>query len=86
MSDNPEPPGFDPQVVSDPGYPLFHDPASTLPIAQVRQAVEEYSRIGTGDRPECINWVSGGASGQRDDREPMIDTVEEPEIDWDSIH
>ncbi|GAA1228846.1 hypothetical protein GCM10009665_19090 [Kitasatospora nipponensis] len=86
VSDNPAPPDFDPRVVSDPGHPLFHDPASTLPVAQVRRAVEEYGHNGTGDRPECIGWIGGGMSGQRDDREPVIDTVEEPEIDWDSIH
>ncbi|WP_078661706.1 Imm1 family immunity protein [Streptomyces sp. NRRL B-24484] len=85
VSDNPEPPDFDPQVVSDPGYPLFHDPASTLPIDQVRRAVEEYVRVGTGDRPKSVGWIGGAMSGQRDDREPVIGTVEEPEIDWDSL-
>jgi hypothetical protein len=28
VSDNVKPPDCDPRVVSDPGYPLFHDPAS----------------------------------------------------------
>ncbi|MBD0676161.1 Imm1 family immunity protein [Streptomyces sp. CBMA156] len=85
VSDNPEPPDFDPQVVSDPGYPLFHDPASTLPIAQVRQAVEEFNRIATGGRPECLSWIGGAISGQRDDRAPIIETVGDDEIDWDSL-
>ncbi|MEV6995620.1 Imm1 family immunity protein [Streptomyces sp. NPDC093228] len=85
VSDNPEPPDFDPRVVSDPGYPLFHDPASTLPITQVRAAVEEFCRKGTGERPECINWVPGEMNGQRYDRPPIMDFKEDPEIDWESL-
>lgn len=65
ISNNPEPPEFDPRVVSDPGYPLFHDPASAIPIPSVRAAVEEFCRTGTGDRPECIDWVAGHVNGQR---------------------
>ncbi|MGW0086117.1 Imm1 family immunity protein [Streptomyces sp. NPDC003393] len=85
VSDNSEVPDVDPRVVSDPGYPLFHDPASTLPIARVRAAVEEFVRIDTGERPECVGWVSGGVNGQRDDRPPMVDFVEDPDIDWGSL-
>lgn len=65
VSDNPDPPDFDPRVVSDPGYPLFHDPRSTLPVAQVRAVIEEFCRVGTGDRPECIHWTRGQLNGWR---------------------
>ncbi|MEG3629692.1 Imm1 family immunity protein [Streptomyces poriticola] len=75
VSDNPEPPGADPRVVSDPGYPLFHDSSSALPLARVRAAVEEFWRIGTGDRPECIDWVPGHMNGQRLDRPSVVETV-----------
>ncbi|MGW2647851.1 Imm1 family immunity protein [Streptomyces sp. NPDC001393] len=65
VSDNPTPPEFDPQVLSDPGSPLCYDPRSTLPVTQVRAALEEFCRTGTGDRPECINWVRGEINGER---------------------
>ncbi|MET7749740.1 Imm1 family immunity protein [Micromonospora sp. NPDC005367] len=38
---------------------------SVLPLAQVRAAVEEFCRTGTGDRPECIRWVRGEINGER---------------------
>ncbi|WP_406177779.1 Imm1 family immunity protein [Streptomyces sp. NBC_00996] len=85
ISDNPQPPRFDPRVVSDPGYPLFHDPSSALPLEQVRAALEEFCRIGTGERPECISWAPGDANGQRLDRAPMVEQVEDPVIDWGSL-
>jgi hypothetical protein len=77
ISDNPDPPDTDPRVVSDPGYPLFHDPRSAIPISRVRAAVEEFCRLGTGDRPECISWVRGHLNGQRLDAEPMVEEIEE---------
>ncbi|MFE1228056.1 Imm1 family immunity protein [Streptomyces sp. NPDC058745] len=76
VSDNPEPSGTDPRVVSDPGYPLFHDPSSAIPLARLRAALEEFSDTGTGDRPECIAWVPGHMNGQRFDRPSMVETVE----------
>ncbi|MEU1618828.1 Imm1 family immunity protein [Streptomyces sp. NPDC005722] len=76
ISDNPEPPNFDPVLVSDPGYPLFHDRSSALPIRLVREAVEEFCRVGTGDRPECVEWVAGHFNGQRVDRDSIVDTVD----------
>lgn len=79
ISDNPEPPAFDPRVVADPGYPLFHHPRSALPINQVRAALEEFARLGTGDRPECVSWTKGDPSGRRDDQESSDeDEVEVP--------
>jgi hypothetical protein len=67
VSDNPRPPGFDPQVLSDPGAPLCFDPRSTLPITDVRTALEEFCRAGTGDRPEHVRWVLGEINGERHD-------------------
>lgn len=75
VSNNPNPPAVDPRVVSDPGHPLFHDPSSALPLARVRAAVEEFCRVGTGDRPECVDWVPGHMNGQRVDRPPVVETV-----------
>jgi len=53
VTDNPSPPDFDPGVVSDPGYPLFYHPNSTIPVTQVRTALEEFCRTGpaTGRSP-----------------------------------
>ena len=68
VSNNQQPPGFDTRVASDPWDPDFHDPRSTLPLASVRAAVEEFCRTGTGDRPECIDWVEASSfSGDRAD-------------------
>ncbi|MEV6481107.1 Imm1 family immunity protein [Streptomyces sp. NPDC051576] len=85
ISDNPHPSSVDPRVVSDPGYPLFHDPASAIPLDRVRAALEEFCLSGCGDRPSCIGWVSGEANGQRFDRAPVADIVEDPVIDWDGL-
>ncbi|MFC1400943.1 MULTISPECIES: Imm1 family immunity protein [Streptacidiphilus] len=65
VSDNPNPPDFDPRVVSDSGVPYFFDPRSTLPIIRIRAALEEFCRLGTGNRPESIEWVHGEMNGQR---------------------
>lgn len=79
ISDNPQPPNFDPQLISDPGYPLFHDPHSALPLSQVRKALEEFCETGTGDRPECVNWIEGYFNGQRLDRDPIVNRLESAE-------
>ncbi|GAA4608891.1 hypothetical protein BJY16_007062 [Actinoplanes octamycinicus] len=59
VSDNPEPPAFDTRVLADPDVAegRWHDPRSTLPLDQVRAALEEFCRTGTGDRPRSVNWV-----------------------------
>ncbi|GIM90889.1 Imm1 family immunity protein [Paractinoplanes toevensis] len=67
VSDNPEPPGFDPFVLSNSGGPLSFHPESTLPVARIRAAVEEFCRAATGERPSGVRWVPGGMSGERDD-------------------
>ncbi|MFJ1567102.1 Imm1 family immunity protein [Streptomyces erythrochromogenes] len=64
VSSNPSPPGFDPMVLSDPGSPLPHAPESTLPLAQIRAAVAEFCRTGTGSRPGCISWAKGEINGK----------------------
>lgn len=69
VSDNPQPPDFDPRVVSDPGYPLFHDPASTLPMKQFLEVLEEFCYSGTGERPKSAQWVRSDICGRREDRE-----------------
>jgi hypothetical protein len=80
ISNNPSPPRFDPRVVADPCCPLFHDPSSTIPISQVVQVVEEFCRTGTGDRPECIDWIRGQLDGERIDRSriPGEDSNDDP--------
>ena len=68
VSDNPNPPEFDPRVVADPWSPFFHDPSSTLPIDEFRAALEEYCYSGTGGRPTSVQWVRGDLIGRRVDR------------------
>lgn len=65
VSHNPNPPGLDPRVVADPGEPRFHSPDSAIPVIEVHGAVEEFCRLATGYRPECIGWVRGHLSGHR---------------------
>ncbi len=85
ISDNPHPPSFDPRVVSDPGYPIFHDPASAIPIDRVHAALKEFCLSGSGDRPGCIGWVPGEVNGQRLDRASVVDFAEDPVIDWGGL-
>ena len=65
VSDNPEPPDFDPRVVADPDVSVFQEPRNTLPLPRIRDALEEFCRIGTGDRPESIQWAQSSLWGQR---------------------
>jgi hypothetical protein len=65
VSDNPEPPTFDPRVVGDNDTGQFHDPRNALPLSTMRQVLEEYCRVGTGDRPTAVNWVEGDMCGRR---------------------
>lgn len=68
VSDNPSPPDFDPRVVADPGIPTLFNPRSAVPIASVLAALEEFCRLGTGDRPGCIHWVHGELNGEHYDQ------------------
>lgn len=65
VSDNPEPPDFDPGVVTDTHVAAYLDRRSVVPLAKVREVVEEFCRTGTGDRPEGISWVRSDANGIR---------------------
>ncbi|MFJ5123397.1 Imm1 family immunity protein [Kitasatospora sp. NPDC088548] len=78
-------PDGDPELVSDPGYPLYHDPASAIPKSLAREAISEYFDSGTGERPECISWTRGEMNGQRADRPPIVQDVTDLEPDWDSF-
>jgi hypothetical protein len=57
ISSNPNPPSFDPRLILDPGTPLYFPPEAALPVAQVREAAEEFCRVRTGTRPDCIQWM-----------------------------
>ena len=84
ISDNPQPPEFDPRVIAEPGYVRFHSRRSAVPLERVRVVLEEFCRVGTGARPESISWVRGELNGQRSDEEPIVDWVEAPETNpWD---
>jgi hypothetical protein len=84
LSDNPAPPDINPDVISDPGFPRYHHPRSTLPVALVRAAVEEFCRTDTGHRPTCIEWTPGDLAGRRLDtpaeeaEEDVITHCEDP--------
>ncbi|MGW2349701.1 Imm1 family immunity protein [Actinacidiphila glaucinigra] len=58
------PPQVDPQIVSDPGCPSFFDHVSAIPLREVRSAVEEYYREGSGFRPTVVQWVKGNFNGE----------------------
>ncbi|MFC4005964.1 Imm1 family immunity protein [Nonomuraea purpurea] len=82
ISDNPHPPAFDPDVFSDPGFPRYHHPRSTLPVPQIRTALEEFCRTGTGQRPECIRWTPGELSGRRLDTPEPEEQIAHCEDPW----
>jgi Immunity protein Imm1 len=69
VSDNPEPPVEDPRVASDPWTPVYLDRRSVLPLSRIRAALEEFCRVGSGVRPESIDWVRGQMNGMRLDVE-----------------
>ncbi|MFF5288835.1 Imm1 family immunity protein [Paractinoplanes globisporus] len=69
LTDNPSPPAFDPLVLAEPGGPQTFDPRSTLPVARIREAVEEFCRTATGKRPTSVSWVPGDLGGVRHDQE-----------------
>lgn len=77
ISDNPNPPEFDPQVISDPGCPVLYEPHSTLPLILVRAALEEFCYSGTGARPESVKWVRGSVNGRRLDSELKVEIADD---------
>ncbi|MFJ3159686.1 Imm1 family immunity protein [Streptomyces kanasensis] len=56
-SGNPNPPAFDPELIADPGNPTYYPRRAAIPATQVREALEEFCRVRTGERPECIPWL-----------------------------
>ncbi|MGW8729219.1 Imm1 family immunity protein [Streptomyces sp. NPDC055808] len=66
VSDNPSPVGFDPEILIDVHVPYYHDSRNALPLSNVRAALEEFCHTASGTRPECINWVKGQPSGERE--------------------
>ncbi|MFI8105365.1 Imm1 family immunity protein [Streptomyces sp. NPDC086023] len=56
-SGNPSPPDFDPKLISDPGTPTYYPPQAAIPVAQVREVLEEFCRTRTGERPESVRWL-----------------------------
>lgn len=65
VSDNPEPPDFNPRVVADPGGTYFHEASSTLPLRKFREVLEEFCYSGTGERPARVRWVRSDMCGRR---------------------
>ena len=63
VSDNLEPPVVEPWVASDPWAPVYLAKRSVLPIPEIIATLQEYCRVGTGDRPECIEWARGNMNG-----------------------
>ncbi|MET8539084.1 Imm1 family immunity protein [Kitasatospora sp. NPDC004799] len=85
VTDNPSPPEDDPKVISDAWTPVFMEPATVLPLPEVRKALEEFCREGTGDRPTCVGWVKGHLNGSRVELGPAATPVPESSTDWDSV-
>ncbi|GGR02110.1 Imm1 family immunity protein [Kitasatospora griseola] len=65
LSDNPDPSYAGPELIADPCSGEGYEPASALPLEQVRAAIEEYCASDTGERPTCIDWVTGEYNGAR---------------------
>ncbi|WP_436528559.1 Imm1 family immunity protein [Actinoplanes sp. HUAS TT8] len=82
ISNNPNPPASDPQVVVESTAMSFHSPRSCLPIEQLRTVVEEFCVAGTGDRPEGIDWVQGHLNGWRADGPPLEQMVDRNSDPW----
>lgn len=64
VSRNQNPPSFDPRVTADPGYPLWYDKRSVIPMEEVASVIEEFC-FNQGRRPSLINWEPGTVNGQR---------------------
>lgn len=72
LSNNPNPPLTDPSVFADPWLPSYYHPNSTMPVAQIRTAVEEFCLTRTGQRPACIDWTPGDWGGHRLDTPQLV--------------
>ncbi|GAA4978550.1 hypothetical protein GCM10025331_86920 [Actinoplanes utahensis] len=69
VTDNADPADDDPLVAAEPHELIGVGPSVVLPVAEIRAAVEEYCRAGTGERPGSVSWVHGNNLGERDDRQ-----------------
>lgn len=58
-SRNPEPPVLNQNVVADLGDWRLFEPRNTLPVADIRAAVEEFCELRSGQRPTAICWDRG---------------------------
>ncbi|MEV7750026.1 Imm1 family immunity protein [Streptomyces griseofuscus] len=58
-SNNPEPPVLDQNVVADLSDGRLFEPRNTLPISDIRAAVEEFCELRSGQRPTAISWDRG---------------------------
>jgi hypothetical protein len=58
-SSNPEPPVLDQEVVADLNVWRLFEPRNTLPILDIRAAVEEFCELRNGERPTAICWERG---------------------------
>ncbi|MFC9154965.1 Imm1 family immunity protein [Streptomyces bauhiniae] len=56
---NPEPPVLDQNVVADLGDWRLFEPRNTLPVSDIRAAVEEFCELRSGQRPAAICWDRG---------------------------
>ncbi|WP_405769589.1 Imm1 family immunity protein [Actinacidiphila glaucinigra] len=51
------PPSFDPELLADPGDPRYYPREAAIPLALVRAALDEFCRLRSGGRPECVPWL-----------------------------
>ncbi|GAA2112000.1 hypothetical protein HKK74_38180 [Actinomadura alba] len=56
ISKNTEPPVSDPKVVADLSDGRLFEPRSTLPVSDIRAAVEEFCELRSGQRPAAVCW------------------------------
>ncbi|MFC9606942.1 Imm1 family immunity protein [Streptomyces niveus] len=59
ISKNPEPPVSDQNVVADFADWRLFEPCNTLPISDIRAAVEEFCELRNGQRPAAVRWDRG---------------------------
>ncbi|TRV73339.1 hypothetical protein FKN01_27655 [Streptomyces sp. 130] len=53
---NSSPPATDPLLIMDPGAGDCYPRTAAIPVPRVREALEEFCGLRTGERPECIEW------------------------------
>ncbi|MER8000336.1 Imm1 family immunity protein [Streptomyces sp. NPDC095613] len=61
ISENLEPSVSDQNVVADLGDGRLFEPCNTLPISDIRAAVEEFCELRNGRRPAAVCWDRGGS-------------------------